>query len=260
MLPENQKGVTRLLGSCRYGTSVLSPDNRELIGAAAAHAEAVNDDDDHTVAAALRLQSGAVVLGVNTYHFLGGPCGEISALSNRAATHPGDPIVAVAAAYGPTGDVIAPCGKCRQVLFDIDPAIRCIVREANGLTAVPVRELLPHAFDWRAAENPQRLFMWDGYEHSIRDGGKRQTIRVDDPFRPGEALIVFEKDSGAVVTIPATIASVRTTARAQLTEQDAQRDGFANLDELHEALDQHYPGLGAEDPLDIVTFAPHTEQ
>ncbi|WP_228717663.1 ASCH domain-containing protein [Allosaccharopolyspora coralli] len=212
------------------------------------------------MAAALRLQSGAVVLGVNTYHFLGGPCGEISALSNRAATRPDDSIIAVAAVYGPTGDVLPPCGKCRQILLDIAPTIRCVVRDANGLTAVPVRDLLPHAFDWRAAEQPQRLYMWEGYEDSIRDGSKRQTIRVDDPFRPGEARIVFEKDSGDVVEIPADIASVNTAARAALTEQDAQHDGFTDLAELHAALDQHYPGLGPEDPIDIVSFTLHTDK
>ena len=233
---------------------MLSPEDRELVGAAAAHAKAVNDDGDHTVAAALRLQSGAVVLGVNTHHFLGGPCGEINALSNRAATHPNDPIVAVAAVYGPTGDLVAPCGKCRQVLFDIAPSIRCIVREANGLVARLVSDLLPNAFDWRAAGKPQRLYMWEGYERSIRDGSKRQTLRVDDPFRPGEALVVFEKESDGVVTIPAAIVSIRTAARADLTEQDAQRDGFADLEELHAALDQHYPGLRPEDPIDIVAF------
>ncbi len=239
---------------------MLFADDRDLVRAVVAHAEAVNDDGDHTVAAALRLQSGAVVLGVNTYDFLGGPCGEINALSHRAATYPDDPIVAVAAAYGPTGDVIPPCGKCRQILFDMDPAIHCIVREANGLTTLPVSELLPLAFAWRAAEKPQRLYMWDGYEHSIRDGSKRQTIRVDDPFRPGEALIVFEKESGDIVTIPTEIVSVRTTARADLTEQDAQRDGFTDLAELHAALDQHYPGLSPEDPIDIVAFALTTEK
>ncbi|MBB3664476.1 cytidine deaminase/uncharacterized protein YqfB (UPF0267 family) [Prauserella sediminis] len=239
---------------------MLSADHRDLVRAATTHAKAVNDDGDHTVAAALRLHSGAVVLGVNTHHFLGGPCGEISALSNRAATHPDDAIVTVAAAYGPTGDVIPPCGKCRQILFDIDPAIRCIVREANGLTAVPVRDLLPHAYDWRAAEQPQRVYMWEGYEDSIRDGSKRQTIRVDDPFRPGEARIVFEKESGDVVELPADIVSVSTAARAELTEQDAQRDGFTDLAELHAALDQHYPGMGPEAPIDIVAFALHTEK
>lgn len=34
----------------------------------------------------------------------------------------------IAAIYGPTGQVISPCEKCRQVLFDRDPAIQCVVR------------------------------------------------------------------------------------------------------------------------------------
>ncbi|KMS85416.1 ASCH domain-containing protein [Prauserella rugosa] len=234
---------------------MLSPDNRELVAAAVRHAEAVNDDADHTVAAALRLRSGAIVLGVNAYHFLGGPCGEVSALANRAASHPDDPIVAVAAAHGPTGDVIPPCGKCRQIFFDLDPTIACVVREANGLTALPVSTLLPHAFDWRAADAPQRLYMWEGYEQSIRDGDKTQTIRIDDPFRPGPADLVFEKESGEVLTMPAEVLSVRTTTRRELTETDAQRDGFADLAQLHTALDQHYPGLGDDAPVDVVEFA-----
>lgn len=237
-----------------YGASVLSPDDRELVAAASRHATAVNDGGDHTVAAALRLDTGAIVLGVNTYHFLGGPCGEISALSNRAASHPGDPIRSVVAVYGPTGEVIAPCGKCRQVLFDLDPNIRAVVRESNGLAARPMTDLLPHAFDWRAAGAPQRLYMWEGYEQLIRSGAKRQTIRVDDPFRPGDASIVFEKGSGEVVTLPAVIDSVETTTRAALSDEDARRDGFTDLDQLDAALEQHYPGLEAGDPVDIVSF------
>lgn len=233
---------------------MLSPNDRELVAAAKTHAKVATDDGNHTVAAALRLESGAIVLGVNTHHFLGGPCGEISALSNRAASRPDDPIRAVAAVHGPTDEVVAPCGKCRQVLFDLDPGIHAIVREANGLTAHPIADLLPHAFDWRAADAVQRLYMWEGYEQVIRSGAKRQTIRIDDPFRPGPAVVVFEKESGEVVTLPAAVDAVDTTTRADLSGEHAHRDGFADLHQLHAALDQHYPGLGVDDPVDIVSF------
>lgn len=227
---------------------------RQLVQTATAHAEQCNDDNNHTVAAALLTRSGQTVLGLNAFHFLGGPCGEISALANHAATCPDDPIVTVVAVYGPTGQVISPCGKCRQVLFDIDPAIQCIVRGSNGLEALKVSELLPHAYDWRAMEMPQKVFMWEGYEPAIRDGSKRQTIRVDDPFRPGPAQLVFEKESGEVTTVDAEVTSVLATRRRDLTEEQAQRDGFASLTELHKALDMHYPGLEMEDKIDIVTF------
>lgn len=227
---------------------------RRLVETANAHAQQCNDGKDHTVAAALLTRSGQAVLGLNAFHFLGGPCGEISALANHAATCADDPIDAIVAVYGPTGQVISPCGKCRQVLFDIDPAIQCVVRGSNGLEALSVAELLPHAYDWRAMERPQQVFMWEGYESTIRDGSKRQTIRVDDPFRPGPALLVFEKENGETVTLDANLTSVLATRRCDLTEEHARRDGFASLADLHEALDMHYPGLEMEDSIDIVAF------
>lgn len=140
------------------------------------------------------------------------------------------------------------------MLFDIDPAIQCVVRGSNGLEALTVAELLPHAYDWRAMERPQQVFMWEGYELTIRDGSKRQTIRVDDPFRPGPALLVFEKENGETVTLDANVTSVLATRRCDLTEEHARRDGFASLADLHEALDMHYPGLEMEDSVDIVAF------
>ncbi|MGV0837650.1 ASCH domain-containing protein [Mycolicibacterium thermoresistibile] len=194
-------------------------------------------------------------MGLNTYHYLGGPCGEIAALSNHAADAPGDPIVAVAAADGPSGSVIAPCGKCRQILYDIDPQIRCIIRDPNGLRDRTVDELLPHAYDWRAVEQPQRMYLWEGYEPLIRKGSKRQTIRVDDPFRVGPATLVFEKQSGEVATIDADVTEVRTVRRDQLTREDAVHDGFDDLEALHRALDRHYPGLTGADVVDVVSFS-----
>ena len=136
----------------------------------------------------------------------------------------------------------------------MDPTIQCVVRSSNGLEAISVADLLPHAYDWRAAERQQRIYMWEGYEASIRSGAKRQTIRIDDPFREGPATLVFEKDSGEVVTMPARVTSVTAVRRCDLTEEHAQRDGFGSLSALHEALDTHYPGLGSEDMTDVVTF------
>lgn len=233
---------------------MISNDLRRLVRLTAEHAERWNDDQDHTVAAGLLTTSGEVVLGLNTYHFLGGPCGEIAALSNHASSRPADAIVAVAAVYGTTGDLIAPCGKCRQVIFDIDPDIRFVIRETGGLMARTASELLPSAYDWRAAGQPQKLHMWEGYEELIRSGAKRQTIRIDDPFRPGPAEVVFEKESGEVATIPATITGVQSLAFADMTEDLAIRDGFSSLEDLHNALDTHYPGLDTSDVVDVVSF------
>ena len=106
---------------------MITNELRNLLAKATTHAQRFQDGEDHTVAAALLTKSGKHVLGLNAHHFLGGPCGEVSALANHASSYPEDPIQAVVAVYGPTGQVIPPCGKCRQVLFDVDPSIRCIV-------------------------------------------------------------------------------------------------------------------------------------
>ncbi|MDN5725902.1 MAG: ASCH domain-containing protein [Propionibacteriales bacterium] len=233
---------------------MITSDERGLVHAAIEHATRWDDGADHTVAAALRTASGATVLGLNSYHFLGGPCGEVSALANHAASRPDDQIKTVVAAYGPTGQVIAPCGKCRQVLFDLDSAIECVIRTENGLVAMPVRDLLPFAYDWRGLEAPQRIHLWEGYESKVRGGSKQQTIRVDDPFRPGPAELVFEKESGETV-LAAEVTAVRTVTLAELDNSDAQRDGFADHAELRRALDRHYPGLAQADEVDVVSFA-----
>ena len=233
---------------------MISNKLRNLLAEATTHVQRYQDGGDHTVAAALLTESGKHVLGLNAFHFLGGPCGEVSALANHAASYPEDPIQAVVAIYGPTGQVVPPCGKCRQVLFDVNPSIRCIVRGSNGLEAPTVGELLPFAFDWRDLEKEQRIYMWEGYEELIRSGEKQQTIRVDDPFREGSAQIVFEKESGEVVTIPAQVTSVVSTRRSELSEEQAKNDGFGSLTELQEALDTHYPGLAADDEVDVVEF------
>ena len=233
---------------------MITNELRELTAKATAHAQRFQDGGDHTVAAALLTKSGKHVLGLNAHHFLGGPCGEVSALANHAASYPGDPIQAVVAIYGPTGQVISPCGKCRQVLFDVDPSIQCIVRGSNGLLAPTVEELLPFAFNLQDLEKEQRIYMWEGYEASIRSGEKRQTIRVDDPFYEGKAQIVFEKETGEVVSLPAQVTAVVSTQRGLLSEKQAKNDGFNSLSELHEALDTHYPGLADTDEVDVVEF------
>lgn len=178
------------------------------------------------MAGGLLTESGRITLGLNTHHFLGGACGEIAALSNHTSSSPDDPIIAVAAAYGPIGDVISPCGKCRQVIFDLDPFIRFVVREPNGLTTRIAGEVLPSDFDGHDADQVQRTHMWEGYETSIRSWAKRQTIRIDDPFRPGPADLVFEKNNGDDVSIAATVTAVRPVIRSELTDEDAVWDGF----------------------------------
>lgn len=97
---------------------MLTESVRSLLKETTAYAQRCTDSEDHTVAAGLLTRSGQSIFRLNAYHFLGGPCGEISALANHAAVCPDDPVEAVVAVFGPNGQVISPCGKCRQGSFD----------------------------------------------------------------------------------------------------------------------------------------------
>lgn len=76
------------------------------------------------VGAAIRLESGKIILGTNVENaaFPSGICAERNALSNAIANHPGDRPVALAVAAitekGITKDIVSPCGNCRQVITE----------------------------------------------------------------------------------------------------------------------------------------------
>ncbi len=115
--------------------------------------------DVHTMAAAVRNRDGRIATGLNVYHFTGGPCAELVAVGAAAAAGSYDLTTVVAVGSDNRG-VMPPCGRCRQVLFDYFPGIEVIVRTGTGtgddtdaLRAVPVRELLPHAYGF-AERNP----------------------------------------------------------------------------------------------------------
>lgn len=120
--------------------------DHELIDAATLLAEAHAKADDHTMACAARARDGRIITGLNVYHFTGGPCAELVTIGAAAAVGAYDLVTVVAVGNEGRG-VQSPCGRCRQVLLDYFPRIEVVVRTANGLRAVPVRELLPYAYE-----------------------------------------------------------------------------------------------------------------
>ena len=103
------------------------------------------DGDNHTVAAAIYAEGGAVYGGLNVYHFTGGPCAEIVALGRLVSDTGATPLAIVAVADKGRG-VIAPCGRCREILSDYFPEIEVVLRTESGVKAVPLRALLPHRY------------------------------------------------------------------------------------------------------------------
>jgi cytidine deaminase len=103
----------------------LDAADRELLNAAKETAiNAYAPYSQFKVGAAVRLESGKIVLGTNVENaaFPSGICAERSALSNASSNFPGDKPVALAIAAlnesGLTTDPVSPCGNCRQVIVE----------------------------------------------------------------------------------------------------------------------------------------------
>lgn len=130
----------------------LAREEEDLVDAARRTIDATTDagpDEDgiHTLGAAFRAEDGRIFVGVNLYHFTGGPCAELVALGAaraggaKGATH----IVAV----GNHGrGSVGPCGRDRQVLLDYYPGIRVILPTHEGTRSVVIEDLMPLATLW----------------------------------------------------------------------------------------------------------------
>lgn len=122
--------------------------DRALI-AAALDALSRNFDDGiyrHTVGAAIRTKSGTVYSGVNCAG-VHGACAEyvVMGMAVSAGEREFDTIVA-AHEKMPNG-VVAPCGNCRQMLFEYCPEIRVILNDDDGnLIKIGISDLLPFAW------------------------------------------------------------------------------------------------------------------
>ena len=102
-----------------------------------------HERNNHTVGAAVRCKSGKIYHGVNV-HFLHGACAEAIALGAAitAGEREFDCIVAVRG----EGDVLSPCGTCRQMLSDYAPDCDIIIATNEGERKFKASELIPHAY------------------------------------------------------------------------------------------------------------------
>ncbi|MEH3033536.1 MAG: cytidine deaminase [Aeromicrobium erythreum] len=103
-------------------------------------------DGNHTMGAAVRASDGQSFVGVNVYHFTGGPCAELVALG--AARAGGATELTHVVAVGNAGrGICSPCGRDRQVFADLHPRVRFVLAGAEGPVSVEVGDLLPGAFE-----------------------------------------------------------------------------------------------------------------
>ncbi len=130
---------------------MISADDQRLIERAAALIEALPSNENHTVAAVARDLEGRLFEGVNLFHFTGGPCAEPVVLAVAAAQRAA-PLEVIVAVGNRGRGVLAPCGRCRQILFDYSPQIEVLVPDGGQVRRVSLRELLPYVYDWHAEQ------------------------------------------------------------------------------------------------------------
>ena len=104
------------------------------------------DGNNHTVAASVYADDGLIYSGMNLFHFTGGPCAEIVALARLASDAPGATPLAIVAVADRERGVIAPCGRCRQILTDYCPDVQIVLRTEQGIQAVPLAATLPYGY------------------------------------------------------------------------------------------------------------------
>lgn len=111
------------------------------------------------VGAAVESEAGRIFAGCNVENASYGLtlCAERNALAQAVAA--GERHFRRLAIVTDTPVLTAPCGACRQWLWELAPAAEVILANRQGVYRIlPVAELLPHAFDarqlWQSSASP----------------------------------------------------------------------------------------------------------
>lgn len=239
----------------------LDDDDLELLDLATRTIEANTDADSqdadgiYTVGAAVMAGDYRMFVGVNLYHFTGGPCAELVALGAARAAGAREIMTVVAVGNGGRG-ILAPCGRDRQVLVDYHPGCRVLIPTPAGPRSVLATDLLPGGFRGpeavdEAEDRPELLFSAH-YLDAVRSGAKTRTTRLTQEAEPGLVRLVFPTDPRT--RFDATVLSVRQTTLTGLTDQDARTEQCQSPAELRQLLAQHYPTIGNDDQVWVHEF------
>jgi len=124
----------------------LSPADQALIDAARDIIDRRYKPDWHRVGAALRTRSGKVFAAVHIEAYVSrlSVCAEAIAIGMAASA--GDTEIETIVAVRHTGQVVSPCGMCRELISDYAPQAGVIVPDPDGERIVPVVTLLPNKY------------------------------------------------------------------------------------------------------------------
>ncbi|KAJ5493515.1 Blasticidin-S deaminase [Penicillium diatomitis] len=101
------------------------------------------------VASAAISADGRTFSGVNIFSFRGWSLCQAGVLGNATAANAPQlmSIVAVRGKADDEGRILSSCGRCRQVLWDLQLQIKVIVSKDGKLQSIPNKTLLPFAYD-----------------------------------------------------------------------------------------------------------------
>jgi cytidine deaminase len=108
----------------------------------------------HHIGCALRTHSGRVFSAVHLEAYVGriAVCAEAVAIGMGAAV--GDTEIDTIVAVNRHGQVVAPCGMCRELIADYSSTARVIVPGERGEEVVPVAALLPNKYVRKSDTQP----------------------------------------------------------------------------------------------------------
>lgn len=89
------------------------------------------------------------------------------------------------------------------------------------------------------------------YKEKIKEGLKRQTIRLSTSLKKGDRVKVV---AGGEVLGVARITKVERKTIDELTDEDAKRDGFENVAQLVKALRRHYGKISNRKEVCVIGF------
>ena len=97
----------------------------------------------------------------------------------------------------------------------------------------------------------KRLNFAKEYKKKIKEGLKRQTIRLSTSLKEGDRVEVVV--GGEVLGIAKIIRVERKTIE-ELTDEDAKRDGFEDVAQLVKALRRHYGKVSNKKEVCVIGF------
>nr|WP_309736823.1 cytidine deaminase [Chamaesiphon sp. OTE_75_metabat_556] len=113
---------------------------QELIGNARNIIKKLFKENYHHIGASLRTKSGKVFSSVHLEAYVGrvAVCAEAIAIGMAASA--GDPEIETIVAVNSKGQVVSPCGICRELISDYSPDCNVIITDEK---IVKIDELLP---------------------------------------------------------------------------------------------------------------------